>query len=61
MDQQDTVGFSEILTQLTATERTLLAELKDVDLNYSPPTGGWSGGQVLAHLIRTERYFHPLS
>jgi hypothetical protein len=60
MDKQVAKNFSEILTQLTATERMLLAELRDVDLNYSPPTGGWSGGQVLAHLIKTERYFHPL-
>ncbi len=60
MDQQNATSFSEILTQLTATERTLLSELKEIDLNHSPPTGGWSGGQVLAHLIKTEQYFHPL-
>ena len=60
MNQHDTENFSEILTQLTATERMLLSELDGIDLNYCPPSGGWSGGQVLAHLIKTEQYFHPL-
>lgn len=60
MNQHNSENFSEILTQLTATERMLLSELENIDLNDCPPSGGWSGGQVLAHLIKTERYFHPL-
>ncbi|MEP7339713.1 MAG: DinB family protein [Acidobacteriota bacterium] len=60
MNQHDTESFSEILTQLTATEWMLLSELEGIDLNYCPPSGGWSSGQVLAHLIKAERYFHPL-
>lgn len=60
MNQQDTTATSEVLSQLTASEQALLAEMEKLDLNHSPPNGGWSGGQVLAHLIKTERYFHPL-
>lgn len=60
MNQYEPASFTEILTQLSATDRILLSELQGVDLNYCPPTGGWSGGQVVAHLIKTERYFLPL-
>ncbi|HMV46776.1 MAG TPA: DinB family protein [Blastocatellia bacterium] len=52
--------FSEVLSRLETTEQALLQELAGVDLNHSPAPESWSGGQVLAHLIKTERYFHPL-
>lgn len=60
MDQHENEPFSEILAPLAVSEKMLLSELRDVDLNYAPSDGGWSGGQVFAHLIKTERYFLPL-
>ena len=45
--------LSEILTKLEASEQALFQELEGVDLNHSPSPESWSGGQVLAHLIKT--------
>lgn len=46
------------LDYLQTTQTALLAETHDFDLNYAPSDGGWSAGQVLAHLIRTEKTMH---
>jgi hypothetical protein len=29
--------------------------VKDFDLNYYTPNGGWSTGQTAPHMIRTEK------
>lgn len=50
-----TDDLSAALTYLDSAQRQLLAEAQSCDLNYRPPDGGWSAGQVLAHLIRTEK------
>lgn len=52
--------LSQILDYLDSTGRKLLAEIEAADLNLQPADGGWSAGQVFAHLIRTEKYFYPL-
>jgi hypothetical protein len=36
-------------------QRKLLAAVKDFDLNYYTPNGGWSTGQTAPHMIRTEK------
>lgn len=43
------------LEYLQSAQRKLLAEVKGFNLDYYPPNGGWSAGQTLAHLIRTEK------
>lgn len=48
------------LAYLQSTETQLLAQAREMDLNYRPPDGGWSAGQVLAHLIRTEKFMYPM-
>lgn len=50
----------ELLTYLDSTQTKLLAELSNQNLNHYPADGGWSAGQVLAHLIKTEKYLYPL-
>jgi hypothetical protein len=50
----------ELQTYLDFTQSKLHAELRDLDLNRYPATGGWSAGQVVAHLIKTEKYLYPL-
>ncbi len=52
--------LSSILEYLDSTERNLLAEVRSADLNFQPADGGWSAGQAMAHLIKTEKYFYPL-
>ncbi|HZS04897.1 MAG TPA: DinB family protein [Blastocatellia bacterium] len=52
--------LASTIQYLKATQEGLLAQARGVDLNYYPPDGGWSAGQVLAHLIRTEKYLYPL-
>jgi hypothetical protein len=52
--------LTEILSYLETTQARLLAHVQEPHLNRAPAAGGWSSGQVLAHLIRTEQYFYPL-
>lgn len=52
--------LNSALAYLHTTEAQLLAEAREMDLNYGPPDGGWSAGQVLAHLIKTEKYMYPM-
>lgn len=52
--------LTELLTYLDSTQTKLLAELSNQDLNHYPAGGGWSAGQVVAHLIKTEKYLYPL-
>ena len=52
--------LAELQTYLDSTEAKLLVELRGMDLNQYPASGGWSAGQVLAHLIKTEKYLYPL-
>lgn len=54
---QDLIDLQEYLD---STQTQLLAELRGLDLNAFPANGGWSAGQVLAHLIKTEKYLYPL-
>lgn len=50
----------ELQAYLDSTESKLLAELRGMELNHYPANGGWSAGQVVAHLIKTEKYLYPL-
>jgi DinB superfamily len=53
-------NLPEIFAFLECMDRALRKEMDGMDLSFSPATDVWSGGQVLAHLIRTEKYFYPL-
>ncbi len=50
----------EVLSYLDSTQNKLIAELNNHDLNQFPADGGWSAGQVMIHLIKTEKYLYPL-
>lgn len=50
----------EVLSYLNSTQNKLIAELNNHDLNQFPADGGWSAGQVMIHLIKTEKYLYPL-
>lgn len=52
--------LNELRAYLDSTQAKLLAELGNMDLNQFPNNGGWSAGQVVAHLIKTEKYLYPL-
>jgi DinB superfamily len=52
--------LNSTLAYLQSTETRLLAQAREMDLNYRPPNGGWSAGQVLAHLIKTEKFMYPM-
>lgn len=52
--------MTELLAYLASTQEKLIAELNNLDLNHYPADGGWSAGQVVAHLIKTEKYLYPL-
>jgi hypothetical protein len=52
--------LAETLRYLETTQAQLLAHVQEPNLNRVPPDGGWTQGQVIAHLIRSERYFYPL-
>ncbi|MFN0111245.1 MAG: DinB family protein [Blastocatellia bacterium] len=52
--------ITELLAYLDSTQKKLIAELSNQDLNHYPADGGWSSGQVVAHLIKTEKYLYPL-
>src|SRR5437762_9254654 len=52
--------LASTIEYLKMTQQELLSQVHEMDLNYYPPDGGWSAGQVLAHLIRTEQYLYPL-
>lgn len=52
--------LAELFDYLETTDRALRTELAGLELNQVPPDGGWSAGQVLAHLNKTERYLYPL-
>lgn len=54
------MDVAEIQKYLSSTQAKLLVELNGLDLNRYPANGGWSAGQVLAHLIKTEKYLYPL-
>ncbi len=60
MNQLPPDELQPLLAYLETTEAKLLATVQVEQLNQSPPDGGWSPGQVLAHLIRAEQYFYPL-
>lgn len=60
MNQPPTNQLQPLLDYLETTERKLLASVRIEDLNQYPASDGWSPGQVLAHLIRTEQYLYPL-
>lgn len=52
--------LTEILSYLNSTHNKLMSELNNQNLNLFPADGGWSAGQVVAHLIKTEKYLYPL-
>lgn len=52
--------LAELFDYLETTDRALRTELAKLELNQAPPDGGWSAGQILAHLNKTERYLYPL-
>lgn len=54
------MDVAKIREYLNSTQVKLLVELNGLDLNRYPASGGWSAGQVLAHLIKTEKYLYPL-
>lgn len=60
MDKLPTDNLQPLLDYLESTNAKLLAGVQLAHLNQYPADGGWSQGQVIAHLIRTEQYFYPL-
>ena len=52
--------LAELFEYLEKTDYKLRTELAGLELNQMPPDGGWSAGQILAHLNRTEQYLYPL-
>jgi hypothetical protein len=52
--------LAELFDYLETTDRALRTELAGLELNQVPLDGGWSAGQILAHLNKTERYLYPL-
>ena len=52
--------LAELFDYLETTDHALRIELAGLELNQMPLDGGWSAGQILAHLNKTERYLYPL-
>lgn len=60
MNQRIPDELQPLFAYLETTQATLLASVQLEQLNQAPPDGGWSPGQVFAHLIRTEQYLYPV-
>lgn len=60
METLPTDELQSLLAYLETTQAKLLASVQLEQLNQYPAAGGWSQGQVLAHLIRTEQYLYPV-
>jgi hypothetical protein len=60
MNQRAPAELQLLCDYLETTQAQLLASVPVNQLNQVPPDGGWSPGQVLAHLIRTEQYLYPV-
>lgn len=60
MDKIPVDELPALLAYLETTQAKLLACVQIKQLNAYPAEGGWSQGQVLAHLMRTELYLYPV-
>lgn len=60
MDKLPTDNLQSLLAYLESANAKLLANVQPTQLNQFPADGGWSQGQVVAHLIRTEQYLYPV-
>jgi hypothetical protein len=56
--EQDTIGrLLESVEQIGERARHLTAQLSVAQLAWTPPDGGWSVGQVLEHLLISDRSY----
>jgi hypothetical protein len=56
--EQDMIGrLLEDVEQIGERARRLTAPLSDAQMGWTPPDGGWSAGQVLEHLLISDRSY----